>query len=72
MSTVVDIVKYFTKTRNPDAFSFIPSEKINNKGLKQKSNLYQAFIKKGINSIPGYASDTYRDFYIIVKTSKNR
>ena len=54
------------------SYSFIPSEKINNKGLKQKSNLYQAFIKKGINSIPGYASDTYRDFYIIVKTSKNR
>lgn len=71
MSTVVDIIKYFLETRNPGALSFIPSEKINNKGLKQKSNLYQAFIKKGINSVPGYISDTYRDFFIVVKTSKN-
>ena len=72
MSTIVDIVKYFIETRQPDALCFIATEKNRNNNNLQKSNLYQAFIKKGINSIPGYASDTYRDFYIIVKTSKNR
>jgi hypothetical protein len=38
----------------------------------QKSNLYQAFIKKGISSIPGYTSDTYRDSYLVVKNSISR
>jgi hypothetical protein len=72
MSTIVDIVKYFIKTRQPDALCFIATEKNRNSNNLQKSNLYQAFIKKGINSIPGYTSDTYRDFYIVVKNSKSR
>ena len=72
MSTIVDIVKYFIETRQPDALCFIATEKNRNSNNLQKSNLYQAFIKKGISSIPGYISDTYRDFYIIVKNSKNR
>ena len=70
--SMVDIVKYFIETRQPDALCFIATEKNRNSNNLQKSNLYQAFIKKGISSIPGYISDTYRDFYIIVKNSKNR
>lgn len=72
MSTIVDIVKYFIKTRQPDALCFIATEKNRNSNNLQKSNLYQAFIKKGINSIPGYISDTYKDFYIVVKNAKTR
>lgn len=72
ISTVVDIVKHFIKTRQPDALSFIATEKNRDSNNMQKSNLYQAFIKKGISSIPGYTSDTYRDFYIVVKNPKTR
>lgn len=72
ISTVVDIVKFFIKTRQPDALSFIATEKNRDGNNFQKSNLYQAFIKKGVKSIPGYISDTYRDHHIVVKTSKNR
>jgi hypothetical protein len=72
MSTIVDIVKYFIKTRQPDALCFIVTEKNRNSNNLQKSNLYQAFIKKGISSIPGYTSDTYKDFYIVVKNAKPR
>ena len=72
MSTMVDIVKYFIETRQPDALCFIATEKNRNSNNLQKSNLYQAFIKKGISSIPGYISDTYRDFYIIIKNAKTR
>ena len=72
MSTIVDIVKYFIETRQPDALCFIATEKNRNSNNLQKSNLYQAFIKKGISSIPGYISDTYRDFYIIIKNAKTR
>jgi len=72
MSTIVDIVKYFIKTRQPDALCFIATEKNRSSNNLQKSNLYQAFIKKGINSIPGYISDTYKDFYIVVKNPKTR
>ena len=72
MSTMVDIVKFFIKTRQPDALSFIATEKNRDSNNLQKSNLYQAFIKKGISSIPDYTSDTYKDFYIIVKNAKTR
>jgi hypothetical protein len=70
MSTMVDIVKFFIKTRQPDALSFMATEKNRDKDNFQKSNLYQAFIKKGISSIPGYISDTYKDSYLVVKNKK--
>jgi len=72
MSTMVDIIKFFIKTRQPDALSFIAIEKNRDGNNMQKSNLYQAFFIKGISSIPCYTCDTYRDFYIVVKNSISR
>jgi hypothetical protein len=72
MSTMVDIIKHFVKTTQPGALFISSTEKNRNSDNFQKSNLYQAFIKKGISSIPDYISDTYRDSHIIVKTAKTR
>lgn len=68
LSTVVDIVKNFIQKNQPDALFIAASEKIKGSQDKtQKSNLYQAFLKKGIDSIQGYGIDTYRDGNIIIK-----
>jgi hypothetical protein len=72
ISTMVDIVKHFVKNIQPGALFISSTEKNRDKNNMQKSNLYNAFIKKGISSIPGYISDTYKDSHIIVKTSKPR
>ena len=69
LSTVVDIIKNFLNEVNPDGLFIQGSEKEEGSGdTSQKSNLYQAYLKKGIDSTPGYASGGYRDGNIVVKT----
>ena len=68
LSTVIDIIKNFLKEVNPDGLYIQGSEKEFGSGdTSQKSNLYQAFLKKGIDSTPGWASDGYRDGNFVVK-----
>jgi hypothetical protein len=69
LSTVVDIIKNFLNEVNPDGLFIKGSEKELGSGdISQKSNLYQAFLKKGIDSTPGYTSDGYRDGNFVIKT----
>jgi hypothetical protein len=69
LSTIIDIIKNFIKEINPDGLFIQGSEKELGSGdISQKSNLYQAYLKKNINSIPGYMSDGYRNGNIVVKT----
>ena len=68
LSTVVDIIKNFLNEVNPDGLFIRASEKELGSGdTSQKSNLYQAFLKRGIDSTPGWASDGYRDGNFVVK-----
>jgi hypothetical protein len=68
LSTVVDIIKNFINKNQPDALYISATEKIGGEqNIKQKSNLYQAFLKRGIKQVPGYAIDTYRGGNIIIK-----
>lgn len=68
LSTVVDIIKNFINKNQPDTLYISATEKIGGEqNIKQKSNLYQAFLKRGIKQVPGYAIDTYRNGNIIVK-----
>ena len=68
LSTVVDIVKNFLTEMDPDGLFIRASEKEFGSGdTSQKSNLYQAFLKKGIDSTPGWASGSYKDGNIVVK-----
>lgn len=70
ISTVVDIVKEFIGKTSPDVLLIAASEKIaGNVELKQKLNLYHAIVKKGINSIPGYTSDVYKNKDLIIKNN---
>jgi hypothetical protein len=69
LSTVVDIIKNFIKEIKPDGLFIQGSEKELGSGdISQKSNLYQAYLKKGIDSIPGYKTDEYRKGNFIIKT----
>lgn len=69
LSTVVGTIKDFLANINPDGLFIQGSEKELGSGdVSQKSNLYQAYLKKGIESIPGYKSDAYRKGNFIVKT----
>lgn len=68
LSTVVDIIKNFINSHQSlDGLFIRGSEKELGSGdISQKSNLYKAYLKK---QIPGYKLDTYRNGFIVVKTS---
>jgi hypothetical protein len=69
ISTVVDIIKHFIeKNKQLDGLYIKGTPKeIGSEDISKKSNLYQAFIKKQLEQIPGYGYDTYRNGFIIVK-----
>jgi hypothetical protein len=68
LSTVIDIIKNFLKEINPDGLFIQGSEKELGSGdTFQKSNLYQAYLKKGIDSTPGYKIDSYRNGNFVIK-----
>lgn len=71
LSTVIDIIKNFLNEVDPDGLFIRGSEKeLGSEDISQKSNLYQAYLKKGIDANPGYTSDGYRDGNIVVKTNQ--
>ena len=69
LSTVVDIIKNFLNEVSPDGLFIQGSEKELGSGdTSQKTNLYQAYLKKGIDSTSGYKSDGYKNGNFVVKT----
>lgn len=69
LSTIVDIIKYYTKRYEPKVLYIRGTPKeLDSDDITKKSNLYKAFIKKQIDKIPNYGIDTYRDGFIIIKT----
>jgi hypothetical protein len=68
ISTIVDIIKYFIKTRrNLDGLFIMGSPKeLSNNDITQKNNLYKAFIQKQLYQIPEFGFDTYKDGFILV------
>jgi hypothetical protein len=68
LSTVVDIVKDFLDKNDVDGLYIRGTAKdVDSKDTSQKSNLYQAFIKKQLQQITDFGFDTYRDGFILVK-----
>jgi len=67
-STVVDIIKDFLASTDVDALYIKGSPKdAGSKDISQKSNLYKAFIKKGLEGISDYGFDTYKEGFILIK-----
>ena len=67
---MVDIIKHFV-ANHPllDGLYILASER--SAGARdeyKKRNLYQAYIKKQLNQLPGFGVDTYRQGFIITKT----
>jgi hypothetical protein len=68
ISTIVDIVKDFIEKNDIDGLHIKGTSKsFDSLDISQKSNLYQAYIKSQLKTIPGYGYDTYRNGYIIIK-----
>ncbi len=68
LSTVVDIVKDFLDKNDVDGLYIRGTAKdTDSKDTSQKSNLYQAFIKKQLQQIIDFGFDTYRNGFILVK-----
>lgn len=65
LSTVIDIIKDFISSKEPDAIYISATEKEENK--IQKSSLYEAYIKKQLNQISGYTNESRRGGVLIVK-----
>lgn len=64
LSTIIDIIKDFILNKQPDALLIKATEK--NDGDKVKSDLYKAYIKKQIHSIPSYYSTTRGEWELII------
>lgn len=68
LSTVVDTVKHFLGTNDVDGLYIRGAAKdADNKDTSQKTNLYQAFVKKQLQQITGFGFDTYREGFILIK-----
>lgn len=68
LSTVVDIIKDFTKTQNPDGLYIRGTEKELGSGdITKKMNLYKAYLKKQIDQTSNFKVDTYRDGFLVIK-----
>ena len=65
MSTVVDIIKDFISSNEPNALYILATEKEENK--IQKSNLYEAYIKKLLSQIPNYYPESRRNGILLIK-----
>jgi hypothetical protein len=71
MSTIVSIIKDFIQDKLfLDGLFIQSSEKNLGSGdNSQKNNLYKAYLKQQLNTIPGYNMDSYRNGLIIIKTN---
>lgn len=68
ISTIVGIVKDFIEENDIDGLYIKGTPKSSNsQNISQKSNLYQAYIKSQLKTLPGYSYDTYRGGFIIIK-----
>jgi hypothetical protein len=69
LSTVIDIVKDFIESQNPEGLYIRGSEKELGSGdISKKTNLYKAYLKKQVDQLPNYKVDTYRDGFIVIDT----
>lgn len=67
LATVVDIAKDFLKNTEVNVLYITATPKdIDKKDTTQKSNLYQAFIKKQLEQLEGYSHGTHRDGFLVV------
>lgn len=65
ISTVVDIIKNFISSKNPDALYITATEKEENK--TQKSPLYDAYLKNILSQIPNYYPESRRGGTLLIK-----
>ena len=65
LSTVVDIIKNFISSKEPDALYILATEKDGDK--IQKSFLYEAYIKKLLSQIPNYYPESRRSGTLLIK-----
>jgi hypothetical protein len=65
LSTVVDIIKNFISSKEPDALYILATEKDGDK--IQKSSLYEAYIKKLLSQIPNYYPESRRRGTLLIK-----
>ena len=72
LSTVIDIIKDFIKTHNPDGLYIRGTEKELGSGdVTKKTNLYKAYLKKQIDQMSDFKVDTYGNGFIVVKIKNN-
>lgn len=65
LSTVVDILKHFIASEDPNALYIKATEK--QEGKLQKSNLYKAYILQQLKTIPGHQAESRREGELIFK-----
>ena len=67
LSTVVDVCRDFIDSIDPNSLFIKETPKTISDKKRQKSILYQAYIQKQLDSLPGYHAAKRRDGYIVGK-----